>query len=113
MVLNEQQITDLQALTRQRAKILARCQWRSSDMDEDDIAQELFLRVWKRLNHFNAARAKWEAFCHLIVAQGVRTLFRRHLAPGRQRVEGRRVSLTTLTDDQLAPAAYIPGELRD
>ena len=111
MTLTEQELTELLTLIRRRAQILVRQQWRVSDMDEDDLAQELFLRVWQRLQSFNAARAKWETFCGLIVTQGVLNLFRRHLTPGRQRVHQRCASLSAqpdlLNEKSLASAGEI------
>jgi DNA-directed RNA polymerase specialized sigma24 family protein len=87
MILDDQQIAALRAFAVQRARTLCQRNPRCGAVDADDIAQELFLRVWQRVERFNAAKGKWEAFCALIMSQGVCNLWRRYIEPASRRYD--------------------------
>ncbi len=97
-VLSESQLDTLQTLALQRASVLLRKNWYRGDMDRDDIAQELVMRVWQRAKQFDEVRLGWEQFCQMILSQGLVTLFKRYFGP-KQRQKRDWVSLTQWEDE--------------
>lgn len=88
---------------------------RTCGMDADDIAQELFLDLWRRCPAFDPARASFPTFADRIIAHRVASM----MAPTlRMRMEWQQISIDdqvedfdgcTLADMLAAPGA--PGEL--
>jgi RNA polymerase sigma-70 factor (ECF subfamily) len=80
---------------RNTAKRLAR-QGRIPGMDADDIAQDLFLDLWRRRDAFDPSRASFATFADRIISHRVATL----ASPtARLRAERQHIGLDDLADD--------------
>jgi RNA polymerase sigma factor (sigma-70 family) len=91
-------------LVRYAARRLARSPWLQRS-DEDDLAQELAIKLCKSESYFNPATGTWETYVHVVVMRHAATLLRD--ASASKRRHPRMISLNVTIDVRGTPVELI------